>query len=52
MKKTTVVIFNQRCFIKKKTTKLNFQPAQYEKNKFNKDNFGKKFDKKTCGKTL
>jgi len=28
--------------LKKKTTKLNFQPAQYEKNKFNKDNLKKK----------
>jgi hypothetical protein len=27
--------------LKKKTTKLNFQPAQYEKNKFNKDNLKK-----------
>jgi len=25
--------------LKKKTTKLNFQPAQYEKYKFDKDNF-------------
>ena len=32
--------------LKKKTTKLNSQPAQYEKNKFNKDNFGKKNKKK------
>ena len=38
--------------LKKKTTKLNFQPAQYEKKKFDKDNFGKKIDKKTCGETL
>ena len=37
---------------KEKTTKLNFQPAQYEKNKFDKDNFEKKIDKKTYGKTL
>jgi hypothetical protein len=36
----------------KKTIKLNFQPAQYEKNKFDKDNFEKKIDKKTCGETL
>jgi hypothetical protein len=28
--------------LKKKTTKLNFQPAQYEKQKFDKDNFEKK----------
>jgi hypothetical protein len=28
--------------LKKKITKLNFQPARYEKNKFNKDNFRKK----------
>jgi len=38
--------------LKKKITKLNFQLAQYEKNKFDKDNFGKNFDKKTCGETL
>ena len=38
--------------LKKKTTKLNFQPAQYEKNKFDKDNFWKKIDKKSCGETL
>jgi hypothetical protein len=38
--------------LKKKTIKLNFQPVQYEKNKFDKDNFRKKIDKKTCGKTL
>jgi hypothetical protein len=25
--------------LKKKTTKLNFQPTQYEKNKFDKNNF-------------
>jgi len=41
--------------LKKKTTKLNFQPAQYEKNKFDKDNL-KKIDKKRhmgkhCSKT-
>jgi hypothetical protein len=40
---------NQRYF--KKTTRLNFQPAWYEKNKFDKDNL-KKIDKKTCGETL
>jgi hypothetical protein len=38
--------------LKKNTTKLNFQPAQYEKNKFDKDNFEKKIDKKTRGETL
>jgi len=38
--------------LKKKTTKLNFQPAQYEKNKFDKDNFWKTIDKKSCGETL
>jgi hypothetical protein len=32
--------------LKKKTTKLNFQPTQYEKKKFDKDNFGKKSIKK------
>jgi hypothetical protein len=42
---------NQWCF-KEKTTKLNFQPAQYEKNKFDKDNFGKKSIKKHVGETL
>ena len=53
---------NQRWF-KKKTTKLNFQLAQHEKNKFNKDNFEKKLIKKnmwwntvarqkSCGETL
>jgi predicted lipoprotein len=31
---------------KKKTMKLNFQPAQYEKYKFDKDNFEKKSIKK------
>jgi hypothetical protein len=31
--------------LKKKTTKLNSQPAQYEKNKINKENFGKKTKK-------
>jgi hypothetical protein len=41
---------NQRCFKKKK---LNCQPAQYEKNKFDKKIFGKKTSiKKTCGETL
>ena len=29
----------------KKTMKLNSQPAQYEKNKIDKDNFGKKTKK-------
>jgi len=38
--------------LKKKTAKLNFQPAQYEKNKFDIDNFLKKSIKKTCGETL
>jgi hypothetical protein len=37
-------------FLRKKTTKLNFQPVQYEKNKFDKDNFGKKSIKKHVGK--
>ena len=32
--------------LKKKITKLNSQPAQYEKNKINKDNSRKKFIKK------
>jgi hypothetical protein len=38
--------------LKKKTVKLNFQAVQYEKNKFDKDNFKKKLIKKTCEKTL
>jgi hypothetical protein len=42
--------------LKKKTTKLNSQPAQYEKNKIDKDNSGKKNhkkrEKKLCGETL
>jgi hypothetical protein len=32
--------------LKKKTTKLNSQPVQYEKNKIDKDNSGKKIIKK------
>jgi len=32
--------------LKKKTTKQNSQPAQYEKNKIDKDHFGKKKRKK------
>ena len=39
MWENTVAIHN---VLKKKTTKLNSQPAQYEKNKINKDNSGKK----------
>jgi hypothetical protein len=35
----TIAIHN---VLKKKTTKLNFQLAQYEKNKIDKDNSGKK----------
>ena len=42
--------------LKKKTTKLNSQPAKYEKNKIDKDNSGKKNHKKRkkklCGETL
>jgi hypothetical protein len=42
--------------LKKKTTKLNSQPAQYEKNKINKDNskknHKKRKKKKPCGETL
>ena len=44
--------------LKKKITKLNSQLAQYEKNKIDKDNSGKKQkkslkkQKKTCGETL
>ena len=33
--------------LKKKTMKLNSQPAQYEKNKIDKDNSGEKNHKKT-----
>ena len=33
--------------LKEKTTKLNSQPAQYEKNKISKYNSGKKKQKKT-----
>ena len=32
--------------LKKKTTKLNSQPVQFEKNKIDKDNFRKKIVKK------
>jgi len=39
MKGNTVAIHN---VLKKKTTKLNSQPAQYEKNKINKNNSEKK----------
>jgi hypothetical protein len=39
MWRNTVAIHN---VLKKKTTKLNSQPAQYEKNKIDKDNSGKK----------
>jgi len=35
----TVAIYS---VLKKKTTKLNSQPAQYEKNKIEKDHFGEK----------
>jgi hypothetical protein len=35
----TITIHN---VLKKKTTKLNFQPAQYEKNKLDKHNSGQK----------
>ena len=34
--------------LKKKTTKLNSQPAQYEKNKINKDNSKKNHVGKHC----
>jgi hypothetical protein len=40
---------------KKKTTKLNSQPTQYEKNKIDKDNSAKKIikkEKKTMWETL
>jgi len=47
MRGNTVAIHN---VLKKKTTKLNYQSAQYEKNKINIDNSGKK--KKPCGETL
>jgi hypothetical protein len=41
--------------LKKITTKLNSQPAQYEKNKIDKDNSRKQtkyHKKKSCGETL
>jgi hypothetical protein len=38
-------ISNQQCFFKK-ITKLNFQSAQYYKNKINKYNFEKSKNKK------
>jgi len=39
--------------LKKKTTKLNSQPAQYEKNKIDKDNSEKKSKKKSMwGNTI
>ena len=42
MWRNTVAIHN---ILKKKTTKLNFQPAPYEKNKINKKNLKKKHKK-------
>ena len=42
--RNTVAIHN---ILKKKTTKQNSQPVQYEKNKINKDHFGKKRRKKS-----
>ena len=42
MRGNTVAIHN---VLKKKTMKLNSQPAKYEKNKINKDNSGKKTKK-------
>jgi hypothetical protein len=42
-------------FLRKKTTKLNSQPAQYEKNRIDKDYSGKKIikkKKKPCAETL
>jgi len=39
MRENTVAIHN---VLKKKTMKLNSQPTQYEKNKIDKDNSGKK----------
>jgi hypothetical protein len=38
--------------LKKKTTKLNFQPTQYKKINSTKIILEKKRDKKTCGETL
>jgi len=51
---------NPQCFSeKKKTTKLNSQPAQYKKKRIDKDYSGKKNKKnhkkrkkKPCGETL
>jgi hypothetical protein len=45
----TVAIYG---VLKTKTTKLNSQPAQYEKNKINKDNSGKKKGKNHVGNTI
>ena len=53
MWRNTVTI---HCFFFKKTTKQNSQPAQYEKNKIDKDHFEKKNhknkEKKPCRETL
>jgi hypothetical protein len=38
--------------LKKKTTKLNFQPTQYKKINLTKTILEKQIDKKTCGETL
>ena len=43
MWKNTIAIHS---VLKKKTTNLNSQPAQYEKNKINKNNSEKKNEKK------
>jgi hypothetical protein len=45
----TVAIHN---VFKKKTTKLNSQPAQYEKNRIDKDFSGKKNKKNHSKKTM
>ena len=44
MQGNTVTIYS----VLKKTTKLNFQPAQYEKSKIDTDYFGKKHVGKHC----
>jgi hypothetical protein len=51
-----IVAIHNVFFSRKKTTKLNYQSAQYEKKtKINKDNSGKKTkkkEKKSYGETL
>ena len=48
MQGNTVTIYS----VLKKTTKLNFQPTQYEKSKIDIDYFGKKTKKNMWGNTV